>query len=98
MAQSNPLVLPESSDTHAMKQRSIFFVGAATTVIRYGGFTLLTDPNFLHAGDHAHLGYGLTSEHKTNRRLRSMSCRRSTYACCRYAWRPLGSGGGGEAT
>ncbi|HSU24969.1 MAG TPA: MBL fold metallo-hydrolase, partial [Pyrinomonadaceae bacterium] len=28
-------------------------------------FTILTDPNFLHAGDHAHLGYGLTSERLT---------------------------------
>jgi L-ascorbate metabolism protein UlaG (beta-lactamase superfamily) len=45
---------------------SIFFVGTATTVITGGGFTLLTDPNFLHAGDHAHLGYGLTSQRLTN--------------------------------
>jgi L-ascorbate metabolism protein UlaG (beta-lactamase superfamily) len=44
---------------------SIFFVGNATTLIRYGGFAVLTDPNFLHAGDHAHLCYGLRS-----RRLR----------------------------
>jgi L-ascorbate metabolism protein UlaG (beta-lactamase superfamily) len=42
------------------------FVGTATTVIRYGGFTILTDPNFLHAGDHAHLGYGMTSARQTN--------------------------------
>lgn len=45
---------------------SIFFIGTATTVISGGGFTLLTDPNFLHAGDHAHLGYGLTSKRLTN--------------------------------
>src|SRR3954447_20330239 len=45
---------------------SIRFVGTATTVITCGGFTILTDPNFLHAGDHAHLGYGLTSERLTN--------------------------------
>jgi L-ascorbate metabolism protein UlaG (beta-lactamase superfamily) len=44
---------------------SIFFVGTATVIIRYGGFTILTDPNFLHAGDHVHLGYGLTSERLT---------------------------------
>jgi L-ascorbate metabolism protein UlaG (beta-lactamase superfamily) len=43
----------------------VFFVGNATTVIRYGGFTLLTDPNFLRRGQRAYLGYGLTS-----RRLR----------------------------
>ena len=25
-------------------------------ILRYAGFTILTDPNFLHAGDHVHLG------------------------------------------
>ncbi|HYN86506.1 MAG TPA: MBL fold metallo-hydrolase [Pyrinomonadaceae bacterium] len=45
---------------------SIFFIGTATVVLRYGGFTILTDPNFLHAGDHVHLGYGLTAERLTN--------------------------------
>jgi L-ascorbate metabolism protein UlaG (beta-lactamase superfamily) len=45
---------------------SIFFVGTATTIIRYAGFTILTDPNFLHQGDHVHLGYGLTSRRLTN--------------------------------
>jgi L-ascorbate metabolism protein UlaG (beta-lactamase superfamily) len=47
-------------------QGSIFFVGTATVILRYAGFTILTDPNFLHAGDHVHLGYGLTSERLTN--------------------------------
>lgn len=45
---------------------SIFFVGTATVILRYAGFTILTDPNFLHAGDHVHLGYGLTAERLTN--------------------------------
>jgi L-ascorbate metabolism protein UlaG (beta-lactamase superfamily) len=44
---------------------SVQFVGTATVVIRYGGFTILTDPNFLHQGDHVHLGYGLTSPRLT---------------------------------
>jgi L-ascorbate metabolism protein UlaG (beta-lactamase superfamily) len=44
---------------------SLTFVGTATTLIRYGGFTLLTDPNFLHRGDRASLGYGLTSTRLT---------------------------------
>ena len=44
---------------------SIFFVGTATVILRFAGFTILTDPNFLHAGDHVHLGYGLTSERLT---------------------------------
>ncbi|HYP52940.1 MAG TPA: MBL fold metallo-hydrolase [Pyrinomonadaceae bacterium] len=45
---------------------SIFFVGTATVIIRYAGFNILTDPNFLHAGDHVHLGYGLTAQRLTN--------------------------------
>ena len=48
-----------------LKNGSVFFVGTATVIIRFAGFTILTDPNFLHAGDHAHLGYGLTSERLT---------------------------------
>jgi L-ascorbate metabolism protein UlaG (beta-lactamase superfamily) len=42
-------------------EEALTFIGNATTLIRYGGFTLLTDPNFLHRGEHAHLGYGLRS-------------------------------------
>ncbi|GAA2773478.1 MBL fold metallo-hydrolase [Nonomuraea dietziae] len=41
------------------------FIGNATTLIRYKGFTLLTDPNFLHRGQRAYLGYGLTSRRLT---------------------------------
>ncbi|MFC0036890.1 MBL fold metallo-hydrolase [Actinomadura rayongensis] len=48
---------------------TLTFVGNATTIIRYGGFTLLTDPNFLRRGDHARLGYGLTT-----RRLKDPAC------------------------
>src|SRR5215470_4604840 len=47
-------------------QRSIFFVGNATVILRYAGFTILTDPNFLHRGDHVHLGYGMTAVRRTN--------------------------------
>lgn len=56
-----------ASDTTAVDaaKGSIFFIGTATVIIRFAGFTILTDPNFLHAGDHVHLGYGLTSERLT---------------------------------
>lgn len=40
---------------------SIQFVGNATTLIRYAGFTLLTDPNFVRRGERVALGYGLRS-------------------------------------
>jgi L-ascorbate metabolism protein UlaG (beta-lactamase superfamily) len=56
---------PEGAATD-FSDGSIFFVGTATVILRYAGFTILTDPNFLHAGDHVHLGYGLTSKRLTN--------------------------------
>lgn len=43
----------------------ILFIGNATVLIRYGELTLLTDPNFLHRGQFAHLGYGLVSRRLT---------------------------------
>ncbi len=44
---------------------SLTFVGTATTVLRLGAVTLLTDPNFLHRGQRVHLGYGLFSARRT---------------------------------
>jgi L-ascorbate metabolism protein UlaG (beta-lactamase superfamily) len=41
---------------------SFTFIGNATALIGWGPFTLLTDPNFLHAGQRAYLGRGLTSK------------------------------------
>lgn len=45
---------------------SITFIGNATTLISVGELTLLTDPNFLHQGQHAYLGYGLISKRRHN--------------------------------
>jgi L-ascorbate metabolism protein UlaG (beta-lactamase superfamily) len=45
-------------------------VGNATVVLRFGELTLLTDPNFLHQGQRAYLGYGLTSKRLTEPALR----------------------------
>jgi L-ascorbate metabolism protein UlaG (beta-lactamase superfamily) len=45
---------------------SVFFIGTATTIIEWRGFRILTDPNFLHAGDHVHLGPGVTAQRQTN--------------------------------
>jgi len=41
------------------------FVGTATTLLRLGRFTVLTDPNFLHRGQRAYLGKGLWSRRLT---------------------------------
>ncbi|MEV1177726.1 MBL fold metallo-hydrolase [Nonomuraea sp. NPDC049784] len=45
---------------------SLQFIGNATTLIRYNGLTLLTDPNFLHQGQRAYLGYGLSTRRLTD--------------------------------
>ena len=50
----------------AAETGTVQFIGTATVIIRYQGLTILTDPNFLHKGDHVHLGYGLTSQRQTN--------------------------------
>ena len=41
------------------------FGGNATMLLRIGAFTLLTDPNFLHRGQRARLGYGLRAKRLT---------------------------------
>ena len=66
MVDRNPLVLPRKNESPDFGAGSVLFVGTATVIIRYAGFTILTDPNFLHAGDHVHLGYGLTARRLTN--------------------------------
>jgi L-ascorbate metabolism protein UlaG (beta-lactamase superfamily) len=44
----------------------LHFVGNATTVVTMGSFTLLTDPNFIHRGQRAYLGWGLSSRRLTD--------------------------------
>jgi L-ascorbate metabolism protein UlaG (beta-lactamase superfamily) len=42
------------------------FGGNATMLLRIGAFTVLTDPNFLHRGQKARLGYGLRARRLTD--------------------------------
>ncbi|HEY4625561.1 MAG TPA: MBL fold metallo-hydrolase [Blastococcus sp.] len=44
---------------------TLTFGGNATMLLCIGGFTLLTDPNFLHRGQRAYLGYGLWTKRLT---------------------------------
>lgn len=48
-----------------MSRPTLEFIGTATTLLRLGPFTLLTDPNFLHRGQRAYLGRGLFSRRLT---------------------------------
>jgi len=58
--------LPPGRETHPAGKGSVYFVGTATTLIRYQGFTILTDPNFLHRGEQVHIGYGMHSTRLTD--------------------------------
>jgi L-ascorbate metabolism protein UlaG (beta-lactamase superfamily) len=66
VSEKQQLTLPRRNESPEFERGTVFFIGTATVVIRYAGFTILTDPNFLHSGDHVHLGYGLTSVRKTD--------------------------------
>ncbi|WP_036569165.1 MBL fold metallo-hydrolase [Nocardioides sp. URHA0032] len=46
-------------------EATLEFIGTATTLLRLGATTLLTDPNFLHRGQRAYLGKGLFSKRLT---------------------------------
>ncbi|CAL8580647.1 hypothetical protein XPA_006368 [Xanthoria parietina] len=52
----------EAGDNNA----GLMFVGTATTILEWEEVRIMTDPNFLHAGDHVHLGPGVTGTRKTN--------------------------------
>ena len=51
-----------SSPSESPSTVTVTFIGNATTLISTGDLVLLTDPNFLHQGQHAYLGYGLVSK------------------------------------
>jgi hypothetical protein len=70
---AHPSSLPEAkvvknhpTNPSSTENASIFFVGTATTILEWEGIRLMTDPNFLHAGDHVHLGPGVTGTRVTN--------------------------------
>jgi L-ascorbate metabolism protein UlaG (beta-lactamase superfamily) len=42
------------------------FIGNATLLLRYGAFTILTDPNLVHRGAEVSLGFGLTATRATD--------------------------------
>lgn len=48
-----------SNESADFSQGEVYFIGNATTLIRFGGLTILTDPAFLHKGEHVYLGHGI---------------------------------------
>lgn len=60
-----PVSSEDSADT-TTTEGSVYFIGNATLLIRYAGFTILTDPTFVHMHEKVNLGYGLKSKRLTN--------------------------------
>jgi L-ascorbate metabolism protein UlaG (beta-lactamase superfamily) len=60
------LVLPPGTTPADLRSGSIFFIGNATVLIRYAGFTILTDPTFIHMHEQVSIGYGMHSTRLTN--------------------------------
>ena len=59
MNQAKELRLANTNAPSSTTSASLQFIGNATVLFQFAGFTLLTDPNFLHKGDLIHIGYGL---------------------------------------
>jgi L-ascorbate metabolism protein UlaG (beta-lactamase superfamily) len=59
MVTTTHLALPSTAAEAYAEQGSIFFIGNATVLIRVAGFTILTDPTFIHKHEQTWLGYGL---------------------------------------
>ncbi|CAA9210392.1 MAG: hypothetical protein AVDCRST_MAG77-2022 [uncultured Chloroflexi bacterium] len=50
------------ADVGGPEAATLTYIGAGTALLRYAGFTVLTDPSFLRRGEHASIGYGLHTE------------------------------------
>ncbi len=60
---------------------TLTFIGTATTVLRLGEFTLLTDPNFLHRGSAPTSARGCGRVASPSRPCGLISSRRWTLSC-----------------
>jgi L-ascorbate metabolism protein UlaG (beta-lactamase superfamily) len=60
------MTIPSGGPAPDVTTGSIFFIGNATVLIRYAGFTILTDPTFIHMHEQVSLGYGLHTTRLTN--------------------------------
>lgn len=64
--QATEVVLLDASSTADFSEGTVFFVGNATVLIRYAGFTILTDPTFIHMHEQTWIGYGMHTTRLTN--------------------------------
>jgi L-ascorbate metabolism protein UlaG (beta-lactamase superfamily) len=66
MEQNLRLDLPASSALGDAASNSAFFIGNATMLLRFAGFTILTDPTFVHMHEEVSLGYGMSAKRLTD--------------------------------
>ncbi len=66
-----------SSGTADFDKGGVYFIGNATTLIRFGGLTILTDPAFLHKGEHVFWVMASRPAAKSSRPVKSPTCPRS---------------------
>ena len=66
MNTQNELTLSAGTAPPDLTTGSVFFIGNATVLIRFGGFTILTDPTFIHMHEEVSIGYGMHSKRLTN--------------------------------
>ncbi len=76
---------------------TLTFGGTATALLRFGRFTVLTDPNFLHRGQWAYLGKGLASRRRTQPAFGPTGLRRSTRSSCPTCTATTSTGSRGAA-
>ena len=66
MAATSTLTLPDGPTAAPTNEGSILFIGNATVLLRVAGFTILTDPTFIHKHEQTWLGGGLHTTRLTD--------------------------------
>jgi L-ascorbate metabolism protein UlaG (beta-lactamase superfamily) len=66
MVASHHLTIPAAAGSPGLANGSVLFIGNATLLIRYAGFTILTEPTFIHMHERVSIGYGMHSTRLTN--------------------------------
>jgi L-ascorbate metabolism protein UlaG (beta-lactamase superfamily) len=66
MAVTSILTLPDVSNAASTSEGSIYFIGNATVLLQVAGFTILTDPTFIHKHEQTWLGGGLHTTRLTD--------------------------------
>ncbi len=64
--QQEQMTLTAGDGAGDLSSGSIFFIGNATVLLRYAGFTILTDPTFIHMHEQTWVGYGMHTTRLTN--------------------------------